>query len=440
MKHCQLIVPEEKYLQSYLEYCREFKEAGSAGIRSVHDPDQYAQWGPTLFQKLEDNRLGRNLPEGYVPATTFWLVEDGEVIGVSNLRHRLTDSLLQIGGHIGYAIRPSRWGKGYGTLQLKLVLTEAAKLGIKRALVTCDEDNIGSARVMEKNGGVYENTVEVWNEGVFHRARRYWIDTPARYNCYLATADLYDFNTTTVMTEDVPFFLELAAQAAGPILELACGTGRVTLPLARAGHEITGLDLSPSMLSTFREKLELEEAAVRERITLVQGNMANFRLDRRFELIIIPFRAFQSLVEEEDIKSCLACVQAHLAEGGVFAVDVFRPYKTLGEDWCYPELLQWERDDPATGRRIVKKTFNERIDVEKQIIYPGYAYEVTGPDGSFRRVEERLQLKYYYHGQLRELMETAGFRIQAEYGWFDKSPVEGERELIFLCGKARAVL
>jgi SAM-dependent methyltransferase len=261
------------------------------------------------------------------------------------------------------------------------------------------------------------------------------INAPTPYNCYLDTADLYDFNNLHVMTEDVPFYVELANQVNGSILELACGTGRVTIPLAQAGHRVTGLDLSPAMLGVFREKLATGEQNLRDRIELIQGNMASFHLDRVFDLILIPFRAFQALVEEEDAAGCLACVREHLAPGGLFVVDVFRPYKILGEDWCYPEMLQWEEDDPATGCHVVKKTCNECIDTERQILYPAYAYEVTNPDGSFRRVEERLALKYYYYDQFRALIEGGGFRILHEYGWFNKSPVEGEREMIFFCEK-----
>jgi SAM-dependent methyltransferase len=261
------------------------------------------------------------------------------------------------------------------------------------------------------------------------------INAPTPHNCYLNTADLYDFNNLHVMTEDVPFYVELADQVQGSILELACGTGRVTIPLAKAGHRVTGLDLSPAMLGVFREKLAAGEQDLRNRIELIQGNMANFHLDRVFDLILIPFRAFQALVEEEDAVSCLTCVREHLAPGGLFAVDVFRPYKILGEDWCYPEMLQWEEDDPATGCHVVKKTCNERIDTARQIVYPAYAYEVTSSDGSFRRAEERLALKYYYYGQFRGLIEGCGFHIRDEYGWFDKSPVAGEREMIFLSNK-----
>ena len=176
MKKAELILPSPGYLESYLEACREFKTCGRS-IMSILDPDEYETWKDTIFQRFEDYRQGKNLPEGYVPGTTFWLVEDGEYIGSGNLRHRLTENLERFGGHIGYAIRPSMWGLGYGTLQLSFLLREAAKLGISEALLTCDNDNIASYRVMEKNGGRLIDTIAVFAEGKNRLVRRYFIPT-----------------------------------------------------------------------------------------------------------------------------------------------------------------------------------------------------------------------------------------------------------------------
>lgn len=173
----ELIVPREEYRASYLEACREFKARGILSY-SFDDPDTFGGRKDTLFEKYEDQRLGRNLPEGFVPSSAFWLVEGGACIGAGNIRHRLTGSLEKFGGHIGCAIRPGKWGMGCGTLQLRLLLKEAATPGIKRALITCDEDNIASARVIEKNGGVYRDTVVVMIGGRPRRTKRYWAETP----------------------------------------------------------------------------------------------------------------------------------------------------------------------------------------------------------------------------------------------------------------------
>lgn len=172
----RLIYPCEQYIDSYLSFSREFIGHDVKTSR-LKDPDRYGEWGPTFIQDCADHREGRNLPKGFVPSTAFWLIEDDEIVGIGNVRHRLNEFLERRGGHIGYAIRYGKWGKGYGTLQLRLLLGEARKLGIQRALITCDDDNIASARVMEKNGGVHQDTILVDLDGTQVRTRRYWVDT-----------------------------------------------------------------------------------------------------------------------------------------------------------------------------------------------------------------------------------------------------------------------
>ena len=126
-------------------------------------------------KKLTDYAKGENLPEGWVPASNYWLVgKDNLVIGSSGLRHRLTPNLRKFGGHIGYYIRPSQRQKGYGSRVLSLSLEKANDFGLKRILITCDDDNIASDQIIERHGGVLED--KIMNEGHKAPTRRYWID------------------------------------------------------------------------------------------------------------------------------------------------------------------------------------------------------------------------------------------------------------------------
>lgn len=176
MDKVQLILPSEEYLQSYLEACQEMKDRNVVTY-IIHDPTQYDDWKSTIFQTYKDRREGINLKPGFVPDTTFWFVENNELIGLGNVRHFLTTSLESYGGHIGYMIRPSKWNNGYGSLQLKLLLKEAAKLGIKDALLTCAVSNPASAKVMENNGGVRIDTTEVFADGELRHIHKYLILT-----------------------------------------------------------------------------------------------------------------------------------------------------------------------------------------------------------------------------------------------------------------------
>ena len=127
------------------------------------------------LRHLHDQSDGRDLPVGYVPMTTFWLVKDNQtILGESRLRHALTPELADFGGHIGYVIRLSQRRKGYGTLILKLTLEKAGALGIRRVRVTCDTDNIGSARIIERNGGSLAGHSINPKNG--KRTSQYWID------------------------------------------------------------------------------------------------------------------------------------------------------------------------------------------------------------------------------------------------------------------------
>jgi predicted acetyltransferase len=127
-----------------------------------------------FLRRLIERESALNLPDGVVPSTTFWLVDDdGQVLGMTRLRHHLNEGLRIHGGHIGYYVRPSARGRGCGTAILSLCLAEARSLGIERVMLTVDSDNEPSIRVIEGNGGVMEDELPRPETG--RPYRRYWI-------------------------------------------------------------------------------------------------------------------------------------------------------------------------------------------------------------------------------------------------------------------------
>jgi predicted acetyltransferase len=112
---------------------------------------------------------GPHLPAGWVPHPTLWWVADDRFLGVVDIRHALTAALTEVGGHVGYGVRPSARRRGHATAMLRAALPVATALGLQRVLVTCDEDNVGSIRVIEANGGILED-----QRG---RKLRYWLRT-----------------------------------------------------------------------------------------------------------------------------------------------------------------------------------------------------------------------------------------------------------------------
>ena len=168
----KLIEPCEELREAYLDYVNEFIAAEEgyihgSGVALKGDFSEFVRL-------LQDYAKGINLPAGWVPGSTYWLMSEGRILGVSNLRHALTEFLRREGGHIGYSVRPAERGKGYGTLMLKLVLEKAKELGLEKVLVTCDKDNPASARVIEKNGGKLDDELVSKESGKMKQ--RYWIE------------------------------------------------------------------------------------------------------------------------------------------------------------------------------------------------------------------------------------------------------------------------
>lgn len=140
---------------------------GLTNISGIEDYDKF-------LDNLEKNKHQELIKPEYSPQTTFGVFDDGRLIGGFNLRHVIKGNLINHGGNIGYLIRPSERGKGYGTKLLHLALEKAGEIGLERVLVSCRDENIGSMKVIENNGAVYEN--DYYEESTGKTFRRYWID------------------------------------------------------------------------------------------------------------------------------------------------------------------------------------------------------------------------------------------------------------------------
>lgn len=168
----QLISPTIELEETYTELVNEFQESGEEMAPWVLalKADSFAK----LIAMFDGFSQGIGIQPGWVEHSTFWLIDsERRLLGVSNLRHRLNEQLQRKGGHIGYGVRPSQRHQGFATQLLALTLQEAKKLSIDRALLTCDEDNLASAAVIEKNGGFLDSKQTDDNGRVI---RRYWIN------------------------------------------------------------------------------------------------------------------------------------------------------------------------------------------------------------------------------------------------------------------------
>jgi predicted acetyltransferase len=172
-----LAAPATRWEAAYLAFLDDFAAAGEPRIPAASGMELARSDFAAFVQRLQDDERGVSLKPGIVASSAYWLLRRDPngvtVLGVSALRHALTPALEDAGGHIGYSIRPAERRRGYGTRILGLTLPHARALGLDRVLVTCDTDNTGSARIIEKNGGALAS--EGYSALVETRVSRYWI-------------------------------------------------------------------------------------------------------------------------------------------------------------------------------------------------------------------------------------------------------------------------
>jgi len=258
------------------------------------------------------------------------------------------------------------------------------------------------------------------------------------YEEYAFVAELYDYVTPYRSRPDVAFFVEAAREAGSPVLELGCGTGRVLIPTARAGIEIVGLDLAPQMLAVCRQHLRHESQSVQDRVHLVQGDMRDFELGRRFTLATFPFRPFQHLLTVEDELSCLQAVHRHLVDGGHLVLDLFNPSldalatRPLGEE--HSEEPEFTTPD---GRRVIRRHKTVAYDRFRQVGDYELIYYVKQPDGREERLVQAFPLRYLFRFEAEHLLARAGFEVEHLYAGYDRAAYGSKYpgELLFVARK-----
>jgi SAM-dependent methyltransferase len=233
---------------------------------------------------------------------------------------------------------------------------------------------------------------------------------------------------------DAPFYLELARRIGGPVPEIACGTGRVLLPIARAGIAIDGVDVSANMLGVLRGHLAAEPAEVQERVAFFEGDMRTMRLERKYALVTIPFRPMQHMYSVADQVAALANAAWHLDEGGLAAFDVFYPKFEMLDTTIGGEIpeLEWRRaSDPE---KLVRRYFRkDRVDKIEQIFECTFVFRTFDGDRLAAEESEAVKLSHYTYPHLRALFLLAGLEPVEEYGSFAKTPLDNAaQEMIFV--------
>jgi SAM-dependent methyltransferase len=263
---------------------------------------------------------------------------------------------------------------------------------------------------------------------------------PSQYGGYkdqAFVAELYDYVPGYAGRPDVGFYLEYAGAAEGKILELGCGTGRLLVPIAAAGYEVVGLDLSEHMLARCREKLSHQPPELQARTRIVHGDMTDFGLGETYALVTVPFRAFQHLLSVEEQLACLRCAHQHLVPGGKLILDLFQ----VNLHYLVDPASMEEREDflgvALPGHRTMRRT--HRIagwHRAKQYNDVEIVYYVTHPDGRIDRLVQAFPFRYFFRYEVEHLLARCGFGAAELFGSFDRRAFgDDSPEMIFVAKK-----
>lgn len=233
----------------------------------------------------------------------------------------------------------------------------------------------------------------------------------------------YDIETRS-FTEDIPFYLKQARMLGGPVLELACGTGRVAIPLAKEGFELVGLDISKPMIELGRSKARGAGVAVE----LLVADCRTFHLNRQFALIIMPFNAISHIHDRDSHEALFARVREHLRPDGRFILDWFNPdYRFLYRD---PDRRYPCHEYSLPDGTPVVVTENNRYDRATQINHIKWYYKIGDAD----EVVRENNMRQLYPQELDSLLHYNGLDLVVKYGDYGETPFESSsRHQICVC-------
>ncbi len=231
--------------------------------------------------------------------------------------------------------------------------------------------------------------------------------------------------------DDVPFYQQRIPSPQARVLELGCGTGRVLVPLAEKCRHILGVDVSEAMLARCRRKLA-ERRLLSSSAEVRQGDITDIALGEEFDLIIAPYRVFQTLETDREVSGYFTTIRDHLAPGGTAILTVLRPSldaDRMRREWVTDhERFRWEV--PFEGGRVTLHNRRARMDRERLVLYPELVYRRYEADQLVDEAVLEIALRCYYPEELLSLIADHGFRIVNRWGGYAGEPYGEGPELI----------
>jgi SAM-dependent methyltransferase len=233
--------------------------------------------------------------------------------------------------------------------------------------------------------------------------------------------------------EDLDIYRNFAGLCGGKILELACGSGRLLLPLAREGYTLTGVDASVPMLELARQALA--EAGVANRCQLLQQDICTLQLQEKFRLALIALGSFGHITKRQDQQQALAAIRQHLSMGATFILDLSNEDARYMEELSGQLLHQgtWQQEDGSYVTHLLSPSSSNR----QHLLELTHFYEVYRQGEAAQRTIARTSLYLFERNETELLLEQAGFRIKDLYGTYDFGPYEHESPRMIFIAEAR---
>jgi SAM-dependent methyltransferase len=233
--------------------------------------------------------------------------------------------------------------------------------------------------------------------------------------------------------DDADFYIGLARRFGGPVLEAMCGTGRLLLPLARAGIEVTGIDSSEVMLAAAQEKLDVEPPPVKNRIKLVKADVRDLELGRKFRLVIVAFSSINHLLTPRDQDMAIACLKRHLHEDGALAIASFNPHP---ERYLFEGL---DKEVELENGDFLSRFSKLEVEPESGLLKVRYRWELERDGSIYKEVESDFRLRLLKPNQLKALLEGGGLEVVERHGGYRGEPLDPKGDIVVFVARPRMI-